>query len=534
MDNKAKKIILLLASVQFIFTLDTTFMNVSISTLVKDLDTTVTAIQGAITFYTLVMAALMIAGAKVGDIIGRKKAFLIGLSIYALGSLITSLAPNIQVLIIGWSVLEGMGAALAIPAMMSLITGNFAAGVERAKAFGIVAAMAAVGAAAGPIVGGLLTTYASWRYGFAAEVLVSLIVLSQHKAIKDTVANLKKTKFDYIGFILSAGGLTIIVFGILLANVYGIFVARSDYYLGNTQIAHQGGVSPTIIFVIVGLVILAGFLGWQIYRSRRNQAVLINPELFKVRAVKSGSASILMQQFIMQGVIFSLALVLQIVMGYNAFQTGLVILPLSIMVLILATIGARLSKNHEPRSITMVGFLTIVAGVLILGVRIGKLVDGIDYAIPMAIIGAGVGLTASQLGNLVQSSVKPEQTSEASGLSSTFQNLGSSLGTAIAGSVMIAIFVNTSVTLINQNTTFNSDQKTQLTQAFTSKAQIVSNAQIEGYLQGQPQNISNEVIQINAQARDKALSDVVIILGVLGIGGLITSSRIPRRAEMKV
>lgn len=528
MDARLKKIILLLASVQFIFTLDTTFMNVSISTLVVDLHTTVTGIQAAITLYTLVMAAFMIAGAKIGDIIGRKKAFIIGLSIYAVGSLITSLSPNLTILIIGWSVLEGLGAALAIPAMYSLITGNFKAGPLRAKAYGMLAAMAAIGAASGPIVGGLLTTYASWRLGFAAEVVVAIFVLSQHKAIVDTPKPAVKPKFDFVGFVLSAAGLTTIVFGILLANTYGLLKSRGDYSIFGIQISHTGGLAPTIYFVIAGLAILVAFMAWQIYRNKRKKAVLINPEVLKVRAVKAGSSSILMQQFIISGVIFSLSIALQISLGYSAFQTGLAILPMSVLLLLFANIGSRLITVYPPRSIVMSGFAILVTGVVFLGFRVGHLNGGVEFLLPMSIIGIGLGLTASQLGNIVQSSVKPQFTSEASGISSTFQNLGSSLGTAIAGSVMIAILISTSTTLIAENTVLTSSQKEQYNSVLQSDAQIVSNAQLQAKLVNQPSEVSDAVVSINEQARDKALTDVVYVLGVIGTIGLITSWRLPK------
>lgn len=528
MQPNSKRILLLLASVQFIFTLDTTFMNVSISTLVKDLNTTVTAIQACITFYTLVMAAFMIAGAKIGDIIGRKRAFVIGLSVYAVGSLITSLSPNVYWLAFGWSFLEGLGAALAIPAMFSLITGNFEEGPARNRAYAAVAAMAAIGAATGPIVGGLLTTYASWRLGFLGEVAVAALVLLQRKSIKDAPLDGAKPKFDFIGFLLSASGLTIVVTGILLANSYGIVVARKNFYLFGVQIAHTGGISPTIEFVIAGLIVLAGFVWWEARQVGRERPSLLHPALFKNRTVRSGASSILMQQFLMAGVIFTLALILQMSLGYNAFETGLTILPLSVAVLWSARTATKLVDTYAPRTLAMAGFAILLVGLGFLGFRADKVTSGWDFLLPLLIMGVGLGLVASQLTNLVQSSVKPELTNEASGLSSTFQNLGSSLGTALAGSIAIAVLISVTDGLISSNTTLNSQQKQQYTQAVDNNAEILSNQQIESKLSGQSQSVTNAVVSINSHAREEALSAALIALAVIGLLGLVTSWRLPK------
>jgi MFS family permease len=531
MSPEKKRVIILLAAVQFIFTLDTTFMNVSISTLVKDLNTTVSAIQAAITFYTLVMAAFMIAGAKLGDIIGRKRAFVIGLSVYAVGSLVTSLSPNIYVLTFGWSLLEGLGAALAIPAMFSLITGNFEDGPGRSRAYAALAAMAAVGAATGPIVGGLLTTYASWRLGFAAEVVVALLVLVNRKTIKDAAVEGPKPGFDLTGFVLSAVGLSILVIGILLANSYGIFKARADFYLLGIKIAHTGGISPTIEFAIVGLLVLAGFVWWQFRQTKNNKPALIAPVMFKNRTVRAGSASILVQQFLMAGVIFSLSLILQLSVGYNAFLTGLTILPMSVALLIVARTAAGLADTYAPRTMVITGFAILLIGTAFLGFRAGSVTSGWDFLLPLIIMGAGLGFTASQLSNLVQSSVRPEQTNEASGMSLTFQNLGASLGTALAGSVAIAVLISTSQTLITENTTLNAAQKQTYSTAVTSQAQLLSNQQIESKLGGQSQSTINAVVTINEQARQKALSWTVLALALAGLVGLVTAWRLPRRRQ---
>jgi len=433
-------LLIIMSAAQFIFTLDMTFMNVSITTLVKDLNTTVSGVQAAITVYTLVMAAFMIAGAKVGDIIGRRKAFFIGLCIYGTGSLITGLAPNLTVLIIGWSVLEGLGAALVMPAMISLVSANFTEDSARKKAFAVIPAAAAVGAAVGPIIGGVLTTYFTWRLGFLMEVLVVIFILLMRKKIKDSPFEGERPKFDYPGLLFSAAGLGILVYGIILAGTYGFFKCKVPYSIGGKEVLSVGSVSPTVLFVIAGLVILAVFIWWETFRHGRGKDTLINPELFKNLAVIGGVSTNLFQYFLMTGIMFSLCLFLQTVFGYDAFKTGLTILPLSITLFFVAIVGSKLSKRFDPKRIVQVGFLIMVAGAGLMGLGMGSRANGLDFLPAFLVLGTGLGLVASQINEIEQSAVSKELTGETSGLNYTFQNLGASLGTAIAGA-LIATFV---------------------------------------------------------------------------------------------
>lgn len=512
---------------QLILTLDSTVMNVSISTLVKDLNTTVSAVQSAIAFYTLVMAAFMIAGAKIGDVIGRKKAFIIGLIIYGCGSLITSLAPNIQVLKFGWSFLEGMGAALVVPAMISLIAGNFAPGPRRVKAYGMLAAMAAIGAAIGPIVGGLLTTYASWRLVFAGEVVIVLYVLWRRGIIKDAASH-TKTKLDWLGAGLTAAGMYLIVQGILLASTYGFLHARQDFSIGDTVVLQTGQISPTIIYILLGLVVLGLFVLWEFLRDKRGKDVLVHLRLFANKIVSSGVGTIAVLYFLLGGTMYTLALFTQIELGYNALLSGITMLPLSIMILIFASRGSIIAEKFAPRHIIRAGFVAIMIGVVLLGLMATKATSGWNLAPGIAFAGAGVGIIMSQLQNLVQSSVRIKDSSETSGLMATFQNLGMSLGTAVGGVLLIASLINVSAQLINENTVLTTDQKTQLSAAYEQKPQILSNAQVEQATAGYPPETSQAVVDINAQARQTALSNVFLLLGIMSLLGFLTSMAIPK------
>lgn len=535
MNKRAKQLLIVLAAAQFIFTLDSTVMNVSISTLVVDLNTTVSEIQSAIAFYSLVMAAFMVAGAKIGDIIGRKKAFIIGMIIYGIGSSITAVAPNVQVLKIGWSLLEGLGAALAIPAMLSLIAGNYTATKDRIKAYGTVAAMAGVAAGLGPIIGGFLTSYASWRYAFAAEVIIVIWILLRRGLIKDVKLDGPVAKLDIGGVILSVAGLGILVQGILLASTYGLLVARQTYTaLGGLITLEPGQISPSILFILLGVLLIIGFAAWEGRRAKLGKDMLVNLKLFQRSAVSGGTMTILAQQFVLGGMMYVMALYLQIELGKSAFETGVVLLPLSLTLLLAASQGSKLVPRFTPRGVIRVGYLLILIGVLAIAFRSLDSSSDPTFIISLAIAGTGIGLVSSQLQNLVQSSVTKEQSSETSGLMATFQNLGMSLGTAIAGVALTAFLIGSSTQLIEQNTVLTSSQKQQVTSAINQKAAIVSDEQLTTALNEAPPEAAEQIVMINAEARNKSLSYSFIVIALLGAFGLMATAQLPEKAPKEV
>lgn len=527
MSKKARQLLILLAAAQFIFTLDSTVMNVSISTLVVDLKTTVTAIQSAITFYSLVMAAFMIAGAKVGDIIGRKKAFIIGMIIYGIGSSITALAPNVQVLKIGWSLLEGLGAALAIPAMLSLIAGNFTDNKDRLKAYGVVAAMAGVGAALGPIIGGFLTSFASWRYAFAGEVLVVAWILIRQGLIRDVKLDGPKVRLDVGGVILSVTGLATLVQGILMASTYGLLTARQSYNFLGLFTLEPGQISPSLLFMMIGVAFLAAFAAWEASRNKQGKDMLVNLQLLKRPAVGGGTLTILSQQFVLAGMMYVLALYLQLQLGKSAFQTGVVLLPLSISLLLAASLGSRLVRRFDPKVIIRAGYAFILIGTLSIAFRSLDVASDPTFLVALALAGTGIGLVSSQLQNLVQSSVSKEQSSETSGLMSTFQNLGMSLGTAIAGVALTGLLITISTDLISQNTTLTQSQKDSYITAVEQKAAIISDDAINQATVHLDAATQQEVVDIYREARAKSLSYSFAIIALLGGLGLIATARLP-------
>jgi MFS family permease len=516
-------LLVIMSAAQFIFCLDMTMMNVSIQTLVVDLHTTTAGIQGAITFYTLVMAAFMIAGAKVGDIIGRRKAFFIGICIYGVGSLTTSLAPNLAVLVLGWSILEGLGAALCMPAMVALVPANFAEGQERKRAFAVIPAAAAVGAAAGPIIGGFLTTYLTWRLGFFMEVLVVIFILIMRKKVKDSPFEGERPKLDYLGVVFSAAGLGIFVYGILLAGTYGFFRCTVPYTVNGKEVLSVGSVSPTVIFAIVGLAVLAVFVWWENLRARRGKDTLVNLGLFKKIAVAAGVSTNLFQYLLMTGIMFSMCLFLQVVLSYDAFTTGLTILPLSITLFFVAMAGARLTKRFDPKRLVQVGFLVMVVGAGLLGLGMGKTVSGWDFLPAFLVLGTGLGLVASQINEIEQSAVAKEEAGETSGLNYTAQNLGASLGTAVAGALIATILLSTSLSLVQSSTVLSSSQKSSAEQLINESVSGANSESIQEFIDKQPPEVKAELKSIAETSQRKAVGLDIILLAVLaGLGFLAT------------
>lgn len=533
MNKNEKRILILLSMAQLILTLDSTVMNVSISALVKDLDTTISGVQGAITFYTLVMAAFMITGAKIGDIIGRKKTFIIGLIIYGIGSGITAIAPNIQVLKFGWSLLEGIGAALIIPAMISLIASNFKAGTARIKAYGTLAAMAAVGAGIGPIIGGLLTTYASWRYCFAGEVLIVAYVLFRRQLIVDAKLEGKRPKLDWLGAGLTALGMATMVQGILMASTYSVFRARTDFVVNNKVILEAGQISPSILLIIIGAIIMGGFVLWQRWREAKKLYPLVHLRLFMNKIVRSGLGTIFTQYFLLGGVMFALALFLQVQLQYDALKTGITMLPISLMILVMASRGSIMASKFAPRSIIRAGFGSMIIGTIWLGLRAGQSMSGWELVPTLALAGAGIGIISSQLQNLVQNSVTTKDSAETSGLMATFQNLGMSFGTAMSGVIMVSVLLFTSHNIISENSELNSTQKQQLTAAYEQQSQIVSNQQVEKQLTGQSPEVTQTVLDINSQVSEKSLSYTFILLALASGLGLLSTVNLPAKKPAK-
>ena len=428
-----------LAAAQFLMVLDQAVMNVSISQLVADFDTTVTVIQSVITLYSLVMAALMVTGGKVGDLIGRRRAFAIGLVIYAAGSALTAVAWSVPALAFGWSVLEGIGAALVLPALVALIAGNYA-GRDRVVAYALIGGVAGIGIAVGPILGGWLTTDYSWRYVFVGEVVVALAILASLRIIAEVERPRPAPQLDWVGSVLSAFGLGLMVFGILQASTWGWLVPKSSP-------VEVLGFALTPFVVAGGIGVLALFAAWQRHREQRGDDPLVRLELLDNPPLRAGLQTFLAQNLILMGAFFSVPLYLQLVVGLNALETGVRMLPVSIAMFVTSLSGSALATRFSPRGIVRAGFSVLVVGLLLLVGAIEPTLERSSFAFAMTMLGIGMGLVASQLGNVVQSAVGPSERSEAGGLQWTAQQLGSSLGVALIGAIVLT---GLSTTFANQ------------------------------------------------------------------------------------
>lgn len=516
----AGTVLLTLASAQFLMTLDSSVMNVSIATVAKDVGTTVTGIQTAITFYTLVMATLMITGGKVGQILGRKRAFAIGCIIYGCGSLITALSPNLAVLMVGWSGLEGVGAALIMPAIVALVASNFAR-PERPRAYGLVASAGAIAVAAGPLIGGLFTTYLSWRWVFAGEVLVVLAILGLTRRIADTPAA-KGTRLDLVGTVLSALGLGLIVYGILRAGSWGFVQPKPDA-------PHWLGTSPVIWLILGGGVVLRMFMWWELHQVRRGAAALVDPAILRNRTMRGGLISFLFQYLLQAGLFFAVPLFLSVALGLSAVATGVRLLPLSITLLLAAAGVPKVFPNASPRRVVQLGFLALFAGIVILIALLNVSAGPEIITWPMLLAGLGVGALASQLGAVTVSSVPDEQSGEVGGIQNTVTNLGASIGTALSGAILIAALTSSFLTGIQNNPAVPKDVTAQAQVQLSSGAPFISDKDLKAALSkaGVTGKTADAIVTEGANARIDALRSSLSVLALLALIALFTARRIP-------
>jgi MFS family permease len=427
---------IILAMAQFVMVLDSSVMNVAISQIVEDLDTTIQGVQTAITLYTLVMAAFMLLGAKLGDILGRNRAFAIGLAIYGVGSLTTALSPSLPVLLVGWSGVEGLGAVLVVPAIAALTAATYE-GKARALAYALLGGTSAIAVAAGPLIGGWVTTELSWRYVFAAETVVVIVILLVRGVIARAPQAARRPQLDIVGVALSSAGLGLVVFAILRSSVWGFVKSRNPPSIGGTEITPLG-FSVVPFMVLGGLALLSAFVSWERRRAERGEDALLDTALLKIPQLRAGLSTLVGQQLVLMGTFFVIPVYLQVVLGLNAFETGKRLLPLSVAMLVFALLGPRVAAKRSSRVVARTGLVAASLGAVVMLATLDVKLNDTGFKIALALMGTGAGLLASQLGNVIMSSVASTQTSEAGGLQGTAQNLGSSLGTAIIGAVLLS------------------------------------------------------------------------------------------------
>ncbi|MFI9774195.1 MFS transporter [Streptomyces sp. NPDC051956] len=519
-STTARLVLLTLAAGQFLMALDSSVMNVSIATVAEDVGTTVTGIQGAITAYTLVMAMFMIPGGKVGALIGRKRAFMIGCVIYGCGSLTTALAPNLPVLLLGWALLEGIGAALIMPAIVALVAGNFVT-ERRPAAYGLVAAAGAVAIAVGPLVGGVATTYFSWRWVFAGEVVVVLGILVLARRIADAPVG-ERTRIDLLGCVLSALGLGIFVYGVLRSDEWGWFQPKpgAPSWLG---------ISLVVWLALAGLLLIWLFLHWEARLVKQRKEPLIDPALLQNKQLTGGLTMFFFQYLVQMGVFFVVPLYLSVALGLSALNTGARILPLSLTLLAAAILIPRFLPDVSPRRVVRLGILALLAGAVALMAALDAGAGAEIVTIPLLLIGLGMGALASQLGSVTVSAVPETQSAEVGGVQNAVTNLGASLGTALAGSILIAALTTSFVTGIEQNPAVPADVKSQTSVELQSGAPFLSDAQLKTALDeaGTSTEVSQAALDANNEARLDGLRAALAVLALASLLAMFFTSRIP-------
>jgi MFS family permease len=417
----AGAVVLPLALAQFIASYAASNMNVAISTIAADLDTDVTGIQTTITLFTLTMAALMIPGSKLTDIFGRKSCFILGLIVYGAGALLAALAQGLGMLTIGYSLLEGVGSALMIPPIYILITVVFDDLKTRAKWFGVVSGAAGLGSATGPLIGGFLTSAVSWRASFLLQVVVVAGIVFLARRITDPPLPAgPRPAFDVPGAVLSAAGLFLVVFGILQTSTYGWAAAR------------------VWLFVAAGVVVLGAFFGYARARERGGRTPLVSPSLFRNRTSNLGLVTQHVQWLVLQGVFFVISVFLQQERGYSAIQTGLMLVPATIGILLSSGMAQRMASRHPQRLLVRAGFTVTVVGIVLLLILARSDSANWTFFPGLFLMGFGVGAMLTASVNVVQSAWPDEVQGDISGVSRSVSNLCSSLGVAIAGSVLVA------------------------------------------------------------------------------------------------
>ncbi|MET1043594.1 MAG: MFS transporter [Microbacteriaceae bacterium] len=491
----------------FVLVVDTSIMNVSISAVVRDIGVPVSDVQSAIALEALVSAAFILIGSKVGDLIGRKRAYVIGLLGYAVGAIAMTLAQSIVPIIVFWAVIGGIGASLLLPAMQSLIHGNFE-GAAQKRVYALVGASAAIAAAVGPLLGGFITTFLSWRVAFLLEAVIIAVVLSGIKLVKD-VPYTGSRKVDYVGAILSILGMGGIVLGILV---------------------WQEGGERVGLLMIIGVLGLGGLAFWLVRRKRRGKPTLLDPALFNVNTFRYGISEQMLQQIALGGVMIVLPLYLQMVLEYNAMQAGLSIAPLSLSMFGVAMLVGRRSGKRRPATLVMWGFLLLTLGLVIIIPIVPRADSGWWLLVPLIISGCGLGLLVSQLNNYTLSPISDERVSEAAGVNSAGGSFGLSFGLAFAGAIMLAALAPIFTNMAASSTVLSPSEQQQVAEALDEDAQLLSNTQLDELLEGQPEAVQEEIIRINTDARPLALQIALLIpilAGLIGLGLSFRMLRIP-------
>src|SRR5579862_6201576 len=503
-----RRLMILLAAAMFVLVVDTSFMNVSISAVVHDLHATASGVQSAIALEALVSAAFILIGSKVGDLIGRKKAYVIGLLAYATGALAMVLAQSLTAIIVFWAIIGGLGASLLPPAMQSLVHGNFE-GAAQKKAYALVGAAAAIAAAVGPLLGGFITTYLSWRVAFGLEDVVILVVLSGIKLVKD-VPYTGPRKVDVVGSVLSVVGMGGIVLGILVWQEGGAYVG---------------------VLIAVGVASLATLFWWIARRKQQGKVPLLDPDLFASKVFRYGVTGQMLQQISLGGLMIALPIYLQMVLEYNALEAGLSLAPLSLTMFAVALYAGRHPAKRRAGAIIRIGFGALSVGAIALVPLVPHADSGWWLVAPLIVAGCGLGILVSQLNNYTLAPISEERVSEAAGVNSAGGSFGLSFGLAFAGAIMLATLSATFTSMANASTVLPPAMKTHVAKTLEHDAEVMSNTALTQQLAGQPPAIQEEILRINTDARHRALQIALLVPLIAAVLGFLNAFRMLREPD---
>lgn len=509
-QNSSLRLSILLAMAMFVLVVDTSMMNVSIAAVVEDLDTTVSGVQSAIALEALVSASFILIGSKVGDLYGRKRAYVVGLLGYAVGAIAMTLAQDLRAIIIFWAIIGGLGASLLLPAMQSLIHGNFE-GAEQRRAYALVGAATGIAAAVGPLLGGFITTYLSWRVGFFLEFVIIMIVLANIKLVKDVLYTGPR-QVDAVGAVLSVLGMGCIVISILVWQEGGQYVG---------------------LLMAIGVIAMTIFARWLIRRKKEAKPTLLDPELFRSKYFRLGISEQMLQNIALGGMMIVLPIYFQMVFEYSAMQTGMALAPFSLSIFAVSILAGRRAGKRRSSRVIQAGFGVMVVGIALLIPFIPRADSGLDFLIPLAITGCGIGLLVSQLNNYTLSPISEERVSEAAGVNSAAGSFGLSFGLAFAGAIMLAALPFSFTNMAQASTVLSPDQKEQVALALEADAQIMTNTNLEAQLSGQTEAVQDEIIRINTEARFIALQAALLVPLAAGLLGLLNTFRMVKMPDLE-
>lgn len=508
----------------FVVVLDNTIMNVSISALVEDLGTTVSGVQAAISLNALMMAAFVLMGGKLADIIGVKKAFLGGAVLYVTGSLLASLSNNLAVFILGWCAIQGLGAALMLPNITTIIRGNIT-GKARAQAYGTMAGINALAMAVGPLIGGFLTTYFSWRWAFRLEVFVLVFVLLMRNVIPRDVLAAHRPKLDRVGVAWQALAMVCIVVAMLAISNYGLLIAKQPLMIGDYAFAPFGLAITPFLFGL-GLLCLIQFVRHEKKVDQSGKDTLVDLKLFRIADYVRGLNIRFVHTALVAGTTFAVPLFLQVTFNLSAFQTGLVLLSLTAGLMLTALLGSRKGLQFLPRLKIRLGFLVAILGLFVMALFVYNGDNALGMLPGLFIYGLGLGLIASQIVNLIMSAVNPRQTAEAAGATSTLETLGSSVGTAIVGTVLVVSLTGGIGRLVDNSSVFTPEHKTQISNELSGSAQVVS-SQVLSETITEDGAYEQEAIKIYDKARQNAFIITLLFMAFAAFMAFVLAKKLP-------